>query len=62
MIRHKLAIKQHISRPPHQRDQPCERNFAGIVSPRKHAFAAKCAVEGDTVQAAYQSAILPAFH
>jgi hypothetical protein len=49
MIGHKLAIEQTITAAPHQRDEPCQRNLAGIVSARKHALTAKDAVEADAI-------------
>src|SRR3546814_6068165 len=49
------------ARSPHQRDQPCERDLAGVAPAGEHAFAAEHPVETDAVKPARQPVVVPAF-
>ena len=58
---HELAIEQAIPRVAHRRDQPAERNLAGIIGAAEHAFPAKHPVERHAIQPTHQFAIAPTF-
>jgi hypothetical protein len=61
MLGHELAVEQSVAADLQPRDQPGQRDLRRIAARREHAFAEKGGAEIDSVEAADERALVPAF-
>ena len=61
MVGHELAVEQPVAADPQPRHQPGERHLGRVAPGREHALAEEGGAEADSVEAAGELALVPAF-